>query len=92
VVGEEKFPGLISLALKDRSGKEENRQLLTTTEYSTRDDLKFPEIISVTAIMRKNQQLYRYRVRDYFRKYDSPEECFDDHSLFFFVIPDIGLH
>ena len=25
-----------------------------------------------------------YRVKDWFRKYDTPEECFTDHAQFFF--------
>lgn len=82
-----KAPGYNFFGIKDRSGKDENRQLLTTTEFSTRDDLKFPEIISITPVMMNNRQMYRYRIRDYFRKYNSPEDSFDDHSQFFYKNP-----
>ena len=27
---------------------------------------------------------YKYEVKDWFRKYDTPEECFTDHAQFFF--------
>ena len=27
---------------------------------------------------------YKYTVKDWFRKYDTPEECFTDHAQFFF--------
>ena len=27
---------------------------------------------------------YKYEVKDWFRKYDTPEECFTDHAEFFF--------
>jgi len=30
---------------------------------------------------------YKYVVKDYFRKYDTPEQCFTDHTNFFFKNP-----
>lgn len=62
---------------------ENKRQLLTTTEIFATDTHrhKFPEVISVT---KRNDGKYLYKVKDWFRKYDSPEECFTDHADFFF--------
>jgi len=74
----EKAPGNMFFGVK--AGKSENRQLITTTEYSRRNDLKFPEIISVT---KQPNGLYKYKVKDWFLKFDTPEECFSHHCKFF---------
>lgn len=58
----------------------EKKQLITTTEYSKRKDLDFPEIISVTL---QPNGLYKYKIKDWFRKYETPEECFTEHAKFF---------
>ena len=73
--------------VKDTDGINGNEQLLTTTEYSRRSDLKFPEIISVEPVIRNGQKYFKYVVKDYFRKYDTPEDCFNDHVQFFFRNP-----
>jgi flagellum-specific peptidoglycan hydrolase FlgJ len=75
-------PGNAFFGVKDTDGINNNEQLLITTEYSRRADLKFPEIISVEPVIIKSQHYFKYRVRDYFRKYNSPEECFNDPSVF----------
>lgn len=80
-------PGNMFFGIKDTDGINGNEQLLTTTEYSRRNDLKFPVIISITPVIRKGQKYFKYRVKDYFRKYETPEECFDDHAAFFFKNP-----
>lgn len=77
-------PGNMFFGVKDADGLNGNEQLLTTTEYSRRADLKFPVIISITPIVRNGEKWFRYRVKDYFRKYNTPEECFTDHAQFFF--------
>jgi flagellar protein FlgJ len=77
-------PGNCFFGIKDSDGINGNEQLLTTTEYSRRADLKFPVIISITPIVRNGQKWFRYRIKDYFRKYDTPAECFTDHAHFFF--------
>lgn len=59
---------------------ENKRQLLTTREVLNSPDVKFPEIISVT---KRADGKYEYRVKDWFRKYDTPQESFTDHGLFF---------
>jgi flagellum-specific peptidoglycan hydrolase FlgJ len=80
-------PGNMFFGVKDTDGINGNEQLLTTTEYSRRSDLKFPEIISVTPVLKSGQKYFKYIVKDYFRKYDTPEQCFTDHTTFFFKNP-----
>lgn len=77
-------PGNMFFGVKDTDGINGNEQLLTTTEYSSRVDLKFPVILSVTPVMKNGRKMFKYRIKDYFRKYNSPEECFNDHAQFFF--------
>ncbi|MFP9114937.1 glucosaminidase domain-containing protein [Flavobacterium sp. RHBU_3] len=79
----EAAPGNAFFGVKDTDGINGNEQLLTTTEYSRRADLKFPQVISVTPIVRNGVKMFRYKVKDYFRKYNTPEECFTDHAKFF---------
>lgn len=64
-----------------------DEQLLTTTEYSRRADLKFPEVISVTPVVMDGTKMFKYVVKDYFRKYATPEESFTDHASFFLNNP-----
>ncbi len=47
--------------------------LLQTTEYSTRKDLKFPVIISITPTANGK---YQYIIKDYFRVYDTAADSF----------------
>ncbi|MBK7172109.1 MAG: glucosaminidase domain-containing protein [Bacteroidales bacterium] len=77
-------PGNMFFGVKDTDGVNGNEQLLVTTEYSRKSDLKFPEIISIEPVIRNGQKYFKYRVKDYFRKYETPEECFTDHTKFFF--------
>lgn len=60
-----------------------DEQLLITTEYSRRADLKFPEVLSVTPVVMEGTKMFKYVVKDYFRKYATPEESFTDHASFF---------
>lgn len=76
-------PGNMFFGVKDTDGVNGNEQLLTTTEYSRRIDLRFPHILSVTPVVRNGQKWYKYVVKDYFRKYDTAEDCFTDHAKFF---------
>lgn len=80
-------PGWMYFGVKDTDGINGNEQLLTTTEYSRRPDLKFPQIISITPVVRFGQKYFKYVIKDYFRKYSSPEECFTDHANFFLRNP-----
>jgi len=80
-------PGNMFFGVKDTDGINGNEQLLTTTEYSRRSDLKFPVIISVVPCILNNQKYFKYTVKDYFRRYDTAENCFTDHVQFFFKNP-----
>ena len=62
----------------------EKKQLLFTTEVlnsPTPNPQQFPKIISIS---KRTDGKWLYRVQDWFRKYDTPEECFTDHAQFFF--------
>ena len=58
----------------------EKRQLVQTTEILATDKEKFPEIISIE---KRLDGKYKYTVKDWFRKYDTPEESFTDHAHLF---------
>lgn len=75
-------PGNMFFGVKDTDGINGNEQLLTTTEYSRRPDLKFPVVLKVVPVVRNGQKFFKYTVKDYFRKYNTPEECFTDHCNF----------
>ena len=76
-------PGNMFFGVKDTDGVNGNEQLLATTEYSRRADLKFPVVISVTPIVKNGIPMFKYIVKDYFRKYATPADCFTDHCQFF---------
>lgn len=76
-------PGNMFFGVKDTDGINGNEQLLVTTEYSSKSDLKFPEIISITPVVRNGRKMFKYKVKDYFREYKTPEDCFTDHANFF---------
>ena len=62
----------------------EKKQLLTTTEVlssPTPNPQQFPKIISIS---KRADGRWLYKVQDWFRKYDTPEECFTDHAQLFF--------
>ena len=60
-----------------------NKQLFKTTEVLNAPNLgyKFPQVMSIYQLPSGK---YKYEVKDWFRKYDTPEECFTDHAQFFF--------
>jgi len=58
----------------------EKRQLVQTTEILASDKAKFPVIISIE---KRPDGRFKYIVKDWFRKYDSPEESFTDHANLF---------
>jgi flagellum-specific peptidoglycan hydrolase FlgJ len=76
-------PGNMFFGVKDTDGINGNEQLITTTEYSSRANLKFPVIISITPVIRNGRKMFKYIIKDYFRKYNTPEDCFNDHAQFF---------
>lgn len=74
-------PGFMLFGVKASKDTPINKkQLLTTTEYLSSPNVKFPEVLSIEP---QPGGKYRYRVKDWFRKYDNPEECFTDHANFF---------
>lgn len=69
---------------KDSDKDHSNAVLVTTTEYSSRADLKFPEIISITPYTNSlGQKKYKYLIKDWFTSYATPAEGFEDHANFF---------
>jgi flagellar protein FlgJ len=81
----EHAPGNMFFGIKDTDGINGNEQLIITTEYSRRSDLKFPEIISITPCTRNGQKYFKYKVKTYFLKYENPEQSFTEHTKFFFI-------
>ncbi|RZJ71075.1 glucosaminidase domain-containing protein [Flavobacterium sp.] len=75
-----KAVGNMMFGVKDTDGVNGNEQLITTTEYSLNPRLKFPVIISVVKTLRNGKYWWKYTVKDYFRKYPSPEQSFSDHA------------
>lgn len=75
-------PGNMFFGVKTDPRKipEQKRQLVVTKEVLSRPDMKFSVMISVTPM---SNGKYLYVVKDWFRKYDSPEESFTDHARFF---------
>lgn len=59
----------------------EKQQLLTTREVLSNPNASFPVVVSKA---KRSDGKWEYRVKDWFRKYDSPEESFTDHANFFF--------
>ena len=65
--------------IKDTDGVNGNETLVTTTEVMNTPNAKFPFIISVSSYGTK----WLYKIKDYFRKYDSIDKGFKDHADFF---------
>jgi flagellum-specific peptidoglycan hydrolase FlgJ len=76
-------PGNMFFGVKDTDGINGNEQLLITHEYSRRPDAKFPVILSVTPVVKNGVKMFKYKIKDYFRKYATPAECFTDHGKFY---------
>nr|DAN18697.1 MAG TPA: Muramidase (flagellum-specific) [Caudoviricetes sp.] len=60
----------------------DKKQLLRTTEVLSSANAVFPKIFS---IKKRADGKYIYSVLDWFRKYETQEECFTDHAQFFFI-------
>ncbi len=76
-------PGNMFFGVKDTDGVNGNEQLLTTYEYSRRADMKFTNLLKIEPVMLHGVKYFRYTIKAYFRKYNSPEESFTDHAEFF---------
>ena len=59
----------------------DKKQLLRTTEVLSSANAVFPKIFSIE---KRADGKYTYSVLDWFRKYETQEECFTDHAQFFF--------
>lgn len=79
----EHAPGYMFFGVKDTDGLNGNEQLITTTEYSKRSDLKFERLLHVEPCTIKGEKYFKYTIQSYFRKYNTPEESFTDHANFF---------
>nr|DAO90732.1 MAG TPA: Muramidase (flagellum-specific) [Caudoviricetes sp.] len=74
-------PGNMMFGVKAKAGTPpEKRQLVVTKEVLSSPNVAFPEIIRIT---KRVDGKYQYEVKDWFRKYDSPEESFTDHANLF---------
>lgn len=79
----ESAPGNMFFGVKAGKNTPSNKkQLLRTTEIlkDEKQSHRFPEVISIS---KRSDGKYKYVIRDWFKKYDTPEECFDDHADFF---------
>lgn len=79
----EHAPGNMFFGVKDTDGVNGNEQLITTTEYSKRADLKFERLLHVEPCVINGEKFFKYTIQSYFRKYNTPEESFTDHTMFF---------
>ncbi|MBK8192753.1 MAG: glucosaminidase domain-containing protein [Lewinellaceae bacterium] len=80
--------GNMFFGIKDTDkGKTGKGQLVVTTEYFSTADKGhlFPEVIRIEWNERRKK--YKYVVKDWFRKYESPAGSFLDHSRFFLDNP-----
>lgn len=76
-------PGNMFFGVKDTDGFNGNEQLLTTTEYLPTPSKKFPVVLSVQEVIMRGRRMFKYKIKDWFRKYKTPEESFTDHATFF---------
>lgn len=76
-------PGYNFFGIKDTDGINGNEQLLTTTEYLSNTKAHFPVIISIAKIGKR----FKYKVKDWFRKYDSAEDSFENYVRFILANP-----
>lgn len=79
----EKAPGNMFFGIKAKaSDKPHKRQLVVTTEYLSSPDKGhlFPKVLSIEQVAAKR---WKYKVKDWFRKYRNPKGSFDDHAKFF---------
>jgi flagellar protein FlgJ len=77
-------PGLNFFGIKASAATPaQDKQLLRTTEVfaDAKQGGRFPQVISIT---KRDDGKYLYTVMDWFRKYATAEESFNDHAQFFF--------
>jgi flagellar protein FlgJ len=76
--------GNMIFGIKDTDGVNGNEQLITTTEYTRSARNPMPVPISSTPVVRRGIKMFKHKGKDYFRKYATPEDSFNDHAQFFF--------
>ncbi|GAB4495369.1 MAG: hypothetical protein OHK0019_24230 [Saprospiraceae bacterium] len=84
----EKAPGNMFFGVKDPDkGTTGKGQLIVTTEYLREPDQHhlFPEVISV--VWSDKFKKWKYTVRDWFRKFDTPAGSFLEHAQLFMKNP-----
>lgn len=78
-------PGNMFFGVKaDAHTPENQRQLLLTTEVLSTPKARFPQILKITP---RSDGKYTYLVKDWFKKYATPEESFTDHAHLFLTVP-----
>lgn len=79
-------PGNMYFGIKASKKWTGKKQLLTTTEFHDTPDVQYPVIINIEKVKikvnGKEKEVYKYKVKDYFRAYDSPQGSFDDFGKF----------
>lgn len=80
----EKAVGNNFFGIKWSEGDKQAKQLITTTEYLSTPNAKFPMVISIT---KQPNGKYKYIVKDNFRSYPTAAEGFADHIEFFLKNP-----
>lgn len=80
----DKAPGNMFFGIKAGADWKGKRQLITTREVHLTKNVKYPEVISITA---RADGKYDYRVRDWFRAYDNAADSFVDHGKFLHESP-----
>lgn len=76
-------PGNMFFGVKDTDGINGNEQLITTTEYTRKIHNPLPIPLSSTPVIKNGIKMFMHKGKDYFRKYNTPEDCFNDHAQFF---------
>lgn len=79
--------GNMMFGVKDIDRINGNEQLIRTKEILPTPTAKFPVIHSITPFVHKGVKMYKYDCETWFRKYDSPEESFDDYATFILSNP-----
>lgn len=74
--------GNMFFGVKDTDGINGNEQLITTTEYHSTTSVVYPVVISITPVVIDGKKRYKYKVKDYFRKFDTPFDSFMHHAEF----------
>lgn len=83
----EHAPGNMYFGQKDFDGLNGNEQLITTFEYNksatlTPKQIGLETIDSIKPVLIQGVKFFKYSGKSYFRKYETPSDCFVDHCEF----------